>query len=515
MAMDMVTVMEVIMSSETKESRNEELIDISTIVDDLWKGLVKFWWLFFVLASICASLFYFKERRAYSPVYTAYATYIVTSEDMYNYSDSYNQKAAEQIGTIFPYILSSDVLQQLVAEDMGMEQVPGSISSEVMEGTNLISVKAKAGSPQTAYDLLMAVIDNYPTVAAPVIGEVNMSLMDESGVPIGPDNPYNFKRTALKGAMVGIILTLILVLIYALTRNTIKKKEELKKFLNISCLGVLPRARFKKRGKVKKPRVMIDNEMIPWAFLEANRTTRTRLERTLKDKNIGSFLVTSAIAGEGKTTVACNLALGLVKRGHSVLLVDGDLRKPAVAPTLGIENGEYSFYDVLTGCATFREAEVNYLDTGLRVITGGRPIMNTQRLLNAKSVKDIMKELKTEAEYVIVDTPPSAILSDAAVISQYVDGALFVVRQDYAKVDEILEGIESLSDTGIPIMGCVLNAAEVGITGYGYGNDYGYGRYGYGYGRYGRYGSYGRYGYGSTGKKAKSAKGQETEEAEE
>ena len=115
----------------------------------------------------------------------------------------------------------------------------------------------------------------------------------------------------------------------------------------------------------------------------------------------------------------------------------------------------------------------------------------------------------------IVDTPPSAILSDAAVISQYVDGALFVVRQDYAKVDEILEGIESLSDTGIPIMGCVLNAAEVGITGYGYGNDYGYGRYGYGYGRYGRYGSYGRYGYGSTGKKAKSAKGQETEEAEE
>lgn len=505
----MVTVMEVIMSSETKEQERAELIDISTIVDDIWKGLVKFWWLFFVLASICASLFYFKERRAYSPVYTAYATYIVTSEDMYNYNASYNQKAAEQIGKIFPYILSSDVLQQLVAEEMGTDSVPGNISSEVMEGTNLISVTAKAGSPQTAYDLLQAVIDNYPTVAAPVIGEVNMSLMDESGIPMWPDNLYSFKRVAVKGALVGIVLTFLLVLIYALTRNTIKKKEELKKFLNVSCLGVLPRARFKKRGKVKNPRVMLDNEMIPWAFVEANRTTRTRLERVLKEKNISSFLVTSAIAGEGKTTAACNLALGLVKRGHSVLLVDGDMRKPAVASTLGIEQGEYSFHDVLTGCASFRQAAVQYKDTDLRVITGGRPIMNTQRVLNAKGVQEIMKKLHTAADFVIVDTPPSAVLSDAAVISQYVNGAVFVVRQDFAKVDEILEGIEGLSDTGIQILGCVLNAAEVGITGYGYGVDYGYGRYGYGYGKYGRYGSYGRYGYGNTGKREKHSDGED------
>lgn len=160
MVTDTVTVMEVIMSSETKEREqgSSELIDISTIIDDVWKGIVKFWWLFFLLTSVCASLLYFKTRREYVPVYTAYATYIVTGEDMYSYSDSYNQKAAEQIGKIFPYILSSDVLKQLVTESMGLEELPGTISSSVMEGTNLITVKAQSKSPQTAYDLLEAFI---------------------------------------------------------------------------------------------------------------------------------------------------------------------------------------------------------------------------------------------------------------------------------------------------------------------------------------------------------------------
>ena len=76
MVTDTVTVMEVIMSSETKEREqgSSELIDISTIIDDVWKGIVKFWWLFFLLTSVCASLLYFKTRREYVPVYTAYAT---------------------------------------------------------------------------------------------------------------------------------------------------------------------------------------------------------------------------------------------------------------------------------------------------------------------------------------------------------------------------------------------------------------------------------------------------------
>lgn len=503
MVTDMGMVMEVIMSSELREQEQKraDLIDITEVIDDVWKGIVKFWWLFFVLTSICASLLYFRARRAYSPVYTAYATYIVTSNDMYNYSEAYNQKTAEQIGEIFPYILSSDVLTQIVAEDLGLDKLPGVISASVMEATNLITVRAQSSKPQMAYDLLDAVIDNYPKVAEYVIGETGMSIMDESGVPTYPDNPPAFKRDAVKGAVFGFGLALLAVVFYAFTRSTIKKEEDLKKYLNIKCLGVLPKARFKKRGKVKNSYVLLDNEKIPPAFVEASRTVRTRLEKTLQEKDIHTFLITSGIAGEGKTTVACNIALALTQRGYSVLLIDGDMRKPAVAKTLGIEPGEEGLYEVLIKQTTFQKAAVPYKDTGLKVIAGTRTVMNTQRLLNARGVQEIMYELRTCADYVIIDTPPSAILSDAAVMAQYVQGALYVVRQDYAKVDKILEGIELISDTGVQLLGCILNDAKAGITGYGYG-------YSYGYSRYGRYGNYG---YGSQKRSGREGKKTEAE----
>ena len=86
----------------------------------------------------------------------------------------------------------------------------------------------------------------------------------------------------------------------------------------------------------------------------------------------------------------------------------------------------------------------------------------------------------------IIDTPPSAVVSDAAQIARYVDGAVFVVRQDQAKMDILQEGMEMFSGTGVHMMGSILNNAVAGITSYGYGYGYGYGHYGYG-----KYGSYG------------------------
>lgn len=489
MAMDMD--MEVIMNSEVEVRENDrelELIDISGLLDDAWKGIKKFWWLFFLFASLMASLLYFYARRSYQPVYTAYATYIVTAQNMYSGNRAYNQKTAEQIGSVFPYILSSNVLTQMVQEELGVDAFPGSVSAAVVEGTNLITVSAKANSAQMAYDLLCAVVENYPSVAQYVMGECSMDIMDESGIPILPDELPALKRWAAKGALFGCGIAVLLILIYALTRDTVKKEDDLKKILNIKCLGVLPKAKFKKRRSVKNPLVLINNPMIPPAFLEANRGIRTRLEHMLQGLNGNTFLITSAIEGEGKTTTACNMALALTMRGHSVLLIDGDMRKPSLAKVLGMEPTKYGLYEILTRKVTFEEAAEPYKDGKLKVIAGGRTVLNTQRLLNGRGVKECMRGLRYCADFVIIDTPPCALMSDAAVIAQYVKGAVYVVRQDYAKRDKILEGVEVLAETGVKLIGCVLNQAEAGITGYGYG--YGYG--GYGYKKYGRYGSYGR-----------------------
>lgn len=483
-----------------KEQQQRNLVDISAIIDDMWVGMKKYWWLFLALVSICASALYFQARRSYAPYYTAYSTFTVNANVAVGYSESnYNQTVAAQIGSTFPYLISSGVLNAIIAEDLGTEGVPGSIDVTAMEDTNLITIRVTSSEPQMAYDILQSVITNYPKVGEFVFGDTKLNLMDESGAPEAPANLPAFKSAAYKGAGMGALISLILLALYAFTRNTVRKEDDLKKILNIKCLGALPKARFKRRGKVKNPLVMLDNTGIPSMFVEAARTIRTRVEKDMREQGIHTFLVTSAVPGEGKSTIAANVALSLTKRGYKVLLVDADMRKPAVVKTMGIEKSEYGFCDVLSGKVKPEEAIVRYKDTRLQVIQGGTPITNTSRILNKPETAKVMEHLAKLADCVIFDTPPSAVVSDAAMMAQYVQGAIYVVRQDYAKVDKVLEGVEMLASTGVHFTGCILNDAVVGITGYGYGYGYGYGRYGYG-----KYGTYGTYGYGAGGKEKQS-----------
>ena len=169
---------------------------------------------------------------------------------------------------------------------------------------------------------------------------------------------------------------------------------------------------------------------------------------------------------------------------------------------------EKGIFDLLEGNASFEEVKRNYAENEYLVILPGTlAVENTTATLGKASLKEIIDKCKEIADFVIIDTPPSGIVSDASIIARHVDGGIYVVRQEYARVSSIREGLDILTGSGMQMMGCVLNNASSGIgSGYGYGygygyGRYGYGRYGYGYGRYGRYGRYGKYGYGQNEEK--------------
>ena len=174
-----------------------------------------------------------------------------------------------------------------------------------------------------------------------------------------------------------------------------------------------------------------------------------------------SFLVTSAMPGEGKSTVSANIALALAMKGYSVILVDADLRNPSTAKVLGMEEKETGTLEVIKGEADIKDAVQPYKDSGVMVLAGSSPIQDTSGVLSGDNMKEFVKKLEEQADFVIIDTPPSALLSDAAIVAQYVDGAVFVVRQDYTEIDRILDGMEILSGSGVEIKGCILNDADV------------------------------------------------------
>ena len=253
--------------------------------------------------------------------------------------------------------------------------------------------------------------------------------------------------------------------------------------------------RLKKRSRSRQQdkRILMDTRNVPHYFIEAMRTIRTHLEKECEGNNIKTILVTSAIPGEGKTTVAVNLAIALANKEKKVILLDCDLRSPAVGKAMGISS-QHGMIELIDGSADFENTAVSYnKNMDLQIVTGGKPVSNTSEALNSQEIKGLISKLRERADYVIIDTPPSGVVSDASWMSRYVDGGIFVVRQDYAKVDILQEGMEMHAGTGVKMLGTILNHTVSGITsgGYGYGN-YGYGKSNYGYGT--RYG-YG-YGYG-------------------
>ena len=498
--MDMATVMatEDIMQSNTVNSRDGEIeIDLLQLLLDILDGVRRQGWLYLALASLVGTICFFTARFLYTPYYEAYTTFTVNTVSSINYSSkSVKRYVTNQMGTVFPYILTSSALNNLVKEDMGYSDgvLPASISASAVKDTNLVTLRVRSGDPQIAYDTLRSVLRNYPSISEVAIGDVELKQMDESGIPTAPANVPNSKKAAGMGILLTLAVCIAWLTFKSITRKTIRTEEELTRYFNTEFLGSIPSVVFKKRSKMQELPVAIDTEDIPFAFVEAIRTIRHRVEREAKKASAKTIVVTSALPSEGKTTTAVNLALALANRKHNVLLLDGDLRNPSILQALGLDPSDKGMVDLLSGQCKPEEVLMPYKSRKhLVLMPGGKPIDNPTELWTGGHTKDLLTKLHEKCDYVIIDAPPSAVVSDASLIARLCDGCVYVVRQDYASINTLREGMEMFSGTGCKFLGCVLNHAEAG-GGYGYG----YGRYGYGYGRYGHYG-YGKYGYGKSG----------------
>ena len=411
---------------ESKTEHKENLIDIAGLFDDLIKGIIQMKWRFLIILVICGAVFCGYKRLTYSPYYVASSTFTINSSITSENSNTYIENAtANQMAKSFPYILKSGAFKEVLAQDLGLQSVPGTIEAEVMENTNLFTLKVTANNPKMAEKILKAVVKNYPSVAEFVIGSSQLTLMDESGVPTTPANPFSYRHEIQIGVLIGILLCILLDVLLALGKNTVKKEEDFKRLFHAKSLGIMPRAKFH-NGKL-----------------------------------ILVTAITPTPAGEGKSTVSANIAISLAMKGYKVILVDADLRNPSTAKVLGMNEQELGTLEVMKGEVNIDDAVQQYKNTSVKVLAGSTPIQDTSTVLSGKNMRQFVKELEAEADFVIIDTPPSGLLSDAAIVAQYVDGAVFVIRQDYTDVDRILEGMEILSGSGAEITGCILNDVNV------------------------------------------------------
>ncbi len=465
---------------------------IKIYLSDIVKGLQKFWWICVAAAVVLGGYRVINEYRSYVPRYTASATITVSSQgatENYNgisvYSFYYDANTASQITTTFPYILSSSFMQDAICEDLDISYIPATLQATSVSGTNMVTITSTSKDPQSAYDVLMSALKEYPYVAKYIVGNIKFKMITNPQVPTEPSNSVDYIGEALKGAAFGVVFGLLIVFIYVVQRRTVKSQKDIKNELNHETLSIIPYMAFKKRSTPVEHNLLVSNSEVSSGFKEAFRILRNVFVASIGE-NDKVIMATSSAPGEGKTTVVTNLAISLASYNKRVLLVDADIRHPSVAPLLNldVENAEAE-------AETDSYKIINIEELRIHVLMPTLNKSDRAAYFSSESSKNMLDSLRDDYDYILVDTPPCGLISDAMYIAQAADAVIYIIHQDAVRISRIKSGLDNLMSTDINIIGCVLNGATGALTGYGYG----YGKYGYGYGKYG----YGKYGYGKYG----------------
>lgn len=452
------------------EERDEQKLDLFVLLEDFFQEAKRLLLLGLVLVLLCGAALGVRTKMNYVPTYQASASFTVKVADpLYARVSSYNMKTAEQMAKTFPYILTSGVLSNRVKEELNISSMP-SVSVSVMSNSSVITLTVRDRDPQRAYDVLNAVITYYPEIAEFVVGSTVLALLDESGLPTTPVNSLNLRNAVIKGAILGVGLWCLIVLVMALTKSTIHNEDMLRRLLSFECFGQVPAV--KVPAKDSCPLLHVGRRKPE--FTESFRSLRMRVERAMDPEEKKVLLVSSAIPGEGKTTVSLNLAISMARRGKRVLIIDCDLRNPSVAKGLKL-GGKVSLVDYLRGKATIKDMICPTEMENLFVIPGGPGGAGVSDLLTRDRGALLIQAARKLFDFVILDTPPCSMLADAAEVAELADAGLLVVRQNFASRDQILDGVQRLGDAGLPLVGWVFNHTERSLSnGYDYNFSYGY-----------------------------------------
>lgn len=381
---------------------------------------------------------------------------------------------------------SQDVM--LAAQEQALIDLIKTIEQDInklpVREINLIRFERDRRINDELYTTLMKTRNEAQIEAASQIG--NILVIDPAITPLHAVYP-NKKRFTLIGFILSLFFALILAFFLEYLDKNVKSEEEIKELLRISILSLIPRFaangysgahhhRLKNGRKRMEVVGLVMKNKPKSSIAEAFRMLRTNLNFVDLDNKLKTIVVTSPIAGDGKTTVAANLAIALAVQGERVLIVDVDFIKPAIHKI-------FLFPDSPGITNTFAEG-VNYQSVihkadgveNLDVLTIGRIPPNSSEFLASSRMKTFINELKQDYDRIIFDAPPVLGVTDAIVLASILDGALLVLRIGGIHRNAVKRTGELIENAKIRVIGGVLNAVDNRYSDYGYG--YGYYYYG-------------------------------------
>lgn len=338
---------------------------------------------------------------------------------------------------------------QAATAGAGLPAAAVAISAAGATTNAVMTVAVDAGSPATAQAVANAFPASFPGVLVELdqlgsVDDLTFTVLTAAALPTSTFRPDPVTNTAV-GLALGVVLGLVVAVAREALDRRVRDSRGLEDRLRLSVLGVVPN----ELRRTVLPAVTDPDSR----RTEAYRKVRTSLLFGGPDGMASSVTVTSALAGEGKTTLAANLAVVCAQAGQRVALVDADLRKPSVHRTFDLPN-EVGLSSVLAGEADLADV-VQPHPTGVHVITSGPSPRDPSALLQSPEMRALVTALEAEHDLVLVDTTPALAVSDAAQVSTVCRGAVLVCQLRRTTYDSVRRASTTLERVHAPVLGVV------------------------------------------------------------
>lgn len=413
-----------------------------------------------------------------TPMYEASTRLFVSTTSGDSVTDIYqgNRFSQERVVSYTELVMGETLAQRTNAKlglDMSPKELQDRVKASAKADTVLIDVDVVDESPVRARDIANALSDEFvvmvrelETAEDGARPNARVVVEQRASIPQTPSSPKPV-RNLLVGIAVGIALGIGLALLRDILDNTVKDGKTLEEITGVGVVGSIPLDKERRN----EPAISFENENS--AIAEAFRKLRTNLQFLAVDNPPRVIVVTSSMAEEGKTTTAINIALALAEAEHNVVIVDGDLRRPRLATYLNVV-GSVGFSTVLAGSASLGDVIQKTRFPGLSILSSGPVPPNPSELLGSQAAKNVIDELRSQYDFVIIDSSPLLAVTDAAILAANADGVLIMARWARTKREQLSHAVRNLESVGAPLLGAVLTLTPLrGSASYNY-NYYGY-----------------------------------------
>ncbi|EEX13572.1 putative protein-tyrosine kinase [Citreicella sp. SE45] len=346
------------------------------------------------------------------------------------------------------------------------------IDQQSQDLITLQQLTREAEASRLLYEYFLARLKE--TAAQQGIQQADSRIISPAVVPTRAAAPRKSMILAVS-AFLGLILGAALVLVREARHRAFRNAEQLETLTGYATIGQVPLIPAKRR----KDAISYLRDKPSSAAAEAIRNLRTSVMLSNVDTPPQVIMTCSSLSGEGKTTIALSLTLNFSTMGKKVLLIEGDIRRRVFGQYLKTEQQE-GIVSVLTGTKNFDDVVIHDDLLGADVLLGDKGQANAADIFSSERFANLLRDLRSRYDIIIIDTPPVLIVPDARVIAQNVDATVFVVRWDRTQKEQVIGALREFESVGKPVSGLVLNQINPrGMKRYGYGNNYGpYSAYG-------------------------------------